>query len=133
MRSLMTRADRRVSQDRPGAAHNGVKEKRFKSGEQWDVLTREEGVFIIGKDGIEKQLPLDQAQEFSVFERKETTLSIGDRVRFAKNVKHHYAGFCANRKTEINADRRHKPRLALASQVLMHVAILKLVIDSKLK
>ena len=26
-----------------GAVHRGVKEKRFKSGEQWEVIRREEG------------------------------------------------------------------------------------------
>jgi hypothetical protein len=31
----------------------------FKSGEQWEVLRREEGAVIVGKDGAEKQLPLD--------------------------------------------------------------------------
>jgi len=71
-----------------GAVRKGVKEKRFKSGEQWEVLRLEEGAIIIGRDHIEKQLPLDQARKFSVFEREEITLSIGDRIRFTKNVKH---------------------------------------------
>jgi ATP-dependent exoDNAse (exonuclease V) alpha subunit len=35
---------------------------------------------------VEKQLPLDEARKFSVFEREKITLSIGDRVRFTKNV-----------------------------------------------
>jgi conjugative relaxase-like TrwC/TraI family protein len=70
-----------------GAVHWGVKEKRFKSGEQWEVLRREEGAVIIGNDGVEKQLPLDEARKFSVFEREKITLSIGDRIRFTKNVK----------------------------------------------
>src|SRR5580704_1842524 len=71
-----------------GAVHRGVKEKRFKSGEQWEVLRREEGGVIVGKDGVEKRLPLDQARNFSVFEREKIMLSMGDRVRFTKNVKH---------------------------------------------
>src|SRR6202035_271865 len=71
-----------------GAFRTGVQEKRFKSGEQWEVLRREEGAVIVGKDGVEKQLPLDQARKFSVFARQEITLSIGDYVRFTKNVKH---------------------------------------------
>ena len=71
-----------------GADRRGVKEKRFKSGEQWAVLRREERTVIVGKDGVEKQLPLEQARNFSVFEREKITLSIGDRVRFTKNVKH---------------------------------------------
>src|SRR4029077_12404888 len=79
-----------------GAVHRGVKEKRFKSGEQWVVLRREEGAVIVGKDGVEKQLPLDQAGKFSVFEREKITLSIGDRVRFTKNVKHRGQKFLNN-------------------------------------
>jgi hypothetical protein len=70
-----------------GAARGGVQEKRFKCGEQWEVLRREEGAVIVGKAGVEKQLPLDEARKFSVFERKQITLSIGDRIRFTKNVK----------------------------------------------
>ena len=57
-----------------GAIWRGVREKRFKSGEQWEVLRREEGVVIVGKDGVEKQLPLDQARNFSVFEREKIAL-----------------------------------------------------------
>ena len=45
---------------------------------------REEGAVIVGKDGLEKQLPLDQAGKFSVFERQNIALSIGDRIRFTK-------------------------------------------------
>jgi conjugative relaxase-like TrwC/TraI family protein len=70
-----------------GAVRGGVQEKRFKSGEQCEVLRREEGAVIVGKGGVEKQLPLDQAQKFSVFEREKITLSVGDRIRFTKNVK----------------------------------------------
>jgi hypothetical protein len=55
-----------------GADRRGVQEKRFKSGEQWEVLRREEGAVIVGKDGVEKQLPLDQTRKFSVFEREKT-------------------------------------------------------------
>ncbi len=47
-----------------GAVWRGVREKRFKSGEQWEVLRREEGGVIVGKDGVEKRLPLDQAAQF---------------------------------------------------------------------
>jgi len=78
-----------------GAVRRGVKEKRLKSGEQWEVLRREDGV-IVGRNGIEKQLPLDQARKFSVFEREKITLSIGDRIRFTKNVKHREQKFLNN-------------------------------------
>jgi len=70
-----------------GAVRRGVPEKRFKSGEQWAVLRREEGAVIVGKDGAEKQLPLEQTWKFSVFKREKITLAIGDRIRFTKNVK----------------------------------------------
>jgi len=43
---------------------------------------------IVGKDGVEKQLPLDQTRKFSVFEREKICIAIGDRIRFTKNVKH---------------------------------------------
>ena len=79
-----------------GAVRRGVQEKRFKSGEQWEVLRREEGAVILGKDGVEKQLPLDQTRNFSVFKREKITLAIGDRIRFTKNVKHRGQRFLNN-------------------------------------
>jgi hypothetical protein len=79
-----------------GADRGRAKEKRFKSGEQWEVLRREEAVVIVGKDGVEKQLPLDQAQKFSVFVPQKIVLSIGDRIRFTKNVKHRGQKFLNN-------------------------------------
>jgi hypothetical protein len=39
-----------------------------------------------GRNGVDKQLPLDQAREFGVFEREKITLSIGDQIRFTKNT-----------------------------------------------
>ena len=39
-----------------GSVRKRVQERRFKSGEQWELLRREEGVVIVGKDGVEKQL-----------------------------------------------------------------------------
>jgi len=41
-------------------------------------------------------LPLDQARNFSVFERGKITLSIGDWVRFTENVKHRAQKFLNN-------------------------------------
>jgi hypothetical protein len=79
-----------------GVVRIGVQEKRFKSGEQWQVLRREEGTVIVGKDGAEKQLPLDQTGKFSVFDRAKIILTVGDRVRFTKNVKHRGQKFLNN-------------------------------------
>jgi len=70
-----------------GAVRRGVNDKRFKSGEQWEILRREEGAVIVARHGVEKQLPLEQARKFSVFERDKIDLAIGDRVRFTKNAK----------------------------------------------
>jgi hypothetical protein len=79
-----------------GAVRRGVQEKRFRSGEQWEVLRREEGAVIVGKDGVERQLPLAQARKFSVFKREKITLAIGDQIRFTKNVKHRGQKFLNN-------------------------------------
>jgi ATP-dependent exoDNAse (exonuclease V) alpha subunit len=80
-----------------GVVRSGVQEKkRFSSGEQWEVLRREEGAVIVGKNGVEKQLPLDQTGKFSVFEREKITLAVGDRIRFTKNVKHRGQKFLNN-------------------------------------
>jgi hypothetical protein len=43
-----------------GVVRSGVQEKRFKGGEQWEVLRRKEGAVIVGKKGVGRQLPLDQ-------------------------------------------------------------------------
>jgi hypothetical protein len=77
-----------------GLVRRGIQEKRFKSGDQWEVLRREEEAVIVGKDGAEKQLPLDQTRKFNVFEREK--LSIGDRIRFTKNIKDHGQKFLNN-------------------------------------
>jgi hypothetical protein len=50
-----------------GASLTGVQEKRFKSGEQWEILRPEEESVIVGRDGVEKYLPIDEARKFSVF------------------------------------------------------------------
>ena len=72
------------------------KKSDFKNGEQREVLRREEGAVIVGKDGAEKQLPLDQTGKFSVFEREKITLAIGDRIRLTKNVKQRGQKFLNN-------------------------------------
>jgi conjugative relaxase-like TrwC/TraI family protein len=79
-----------------GAVRKGAKEKRFKSGEQWEVLRREGGAVIVKKGGVEKELPLDQARKFSVYKSEKITLSIGDRIRFTKNFKQRGQSFLNN-------------------------------------
>jgi hypothetical protein len=51
---------------------------------------------IIGRDGFEKRRPLGQSRNFSVFEREKIMPSIGDRVRFTKNVKRRGQQFLNN-------------------------------------
>jgi ATP-dependent exoDNAse (exonuclease V) alpha subunit len=88
-----------------GSVRGGVQEKRFKSGEQWEVLRREEGAVIVVKDGVEKQLPLEQTRKFSVFEREKICIAIGDRIRFTKNVKHRGLKFLNNElRTAVSID-----------------------------
>jgi hypothetical protein len=86
-----------------GAVRRGVQEKRFKSGEQWELLRREAGAVIVGRDGVEKQLPLDQTGKFGVFEREKIDLAIGDRVRLTKNVKHSGQKFLNNELRTVSA------------------------------
>jgi hypothetical protein len=40
-----------------------------------DPFGQFKGAVIVGKDGVEKQLPLDQTGKFSVFEREKITLA----------------------------------------------------------
>jgi hypothetical protein len=87
----------------------GIHESAFNSGEQWEVLRREEGAVIVGKDGAEKQLPLDHARKFSVFEREKITLAIGDPIRFTKNVKNRRQKFLNN---ELRTARRERAFVA---------------------
>src|SRR5580704_17532383 len=49
-----------------------------------------------GRSVAERQLPLDQTRKFSVFEPEKIKLSIGDRIRFTKNVKHRGQKFLNN-------------------------------------
>jgi hypothetical protein len=60
----------------------------FKISDQWEVLRRKEGAVIVGRRGVEKQLPVDHTGKFSVFERQRITPAVGDRIRLTKNVKH---------------------------------------------
>jgi hypothetical protein len=83
---LRTRTDCRISRDAKGAVHNGVKEERFKSGEQWEVLRRQEELLFSEGTALKNSCH-PMAPAFSVFVRQKITLSIGDRIRFTENVK----------------------------------------------
>jgi ATP-dependent exoDNAse (exonuclease V) alpha subunit len=98
MQSLMSqgRSSSFIELPREPFVRGGVQEKRFKSGEQWEIIRRDGGSVIVGNGGVEKQLPLEQARNFSVFERERIALSVGDRVRFTKNVKYRGHKFLNN-------------------------------------
>src|SRR5208337_4119939 len=88
MRSLM-------SLGRPSSFTGWPRELFAEESQKSDLRAANSGKSFAGrrelsssKDGVEKQLPLDQTRKFSVFEREKITLAIGDRVRFTKNVKH---------------------------------------------
>src|SRR6201995_4171824 len=57
-----------------GTVRGGVQGKRFKSGQQWEIIRRDGGSVIVGNGGVEKQLPLEQARNFNVFERERIAL-----------------------------------------------------------
>ena len=57
----------------------------FKSGQQWEVLRREEGQIVVGRAGQQKVLPLSSAARFNLYEREEIEVAVGDRIRVSKN------------------------------------------------
>ena len=67
-----------------GVRRDGVQEGKFLSGEQWRVK-RKRGAVIVERNGAEKELPLAQAKNFSVYSTEMLALSVGDRVRITKN------------------------------------------------
>jgi hypothetical protein len=59
----------------------GSKKSVLKAASSGKSFVMRGGAVIVKKDGVEKQLPLDQAGKFSVFASEKITLSIGDRGR----------------------------------------------------
>jgi hypothetical protein len=64
-----------------GIVRGGVQEKRFKSGEQWEVLRREEASVTVGKDGVPKYLSGGRKRFIhrssrNIYRRDATVLSI---------------------------------------------------------
>jgi conjugative relaxase-like TrwC/TraI family protein len=68
-----------------GVRRDAVQEAKFLSGEQWRVKRREGASVTIERNGAEKELPLAQAKNFSVYSTETLALSVGDRVRITKN------------------------------------------------
>lgn len=58
----------------------------FHGGERVEVVKREgKNVYVADCDGQVKFLDLEQADKFDVFEKTETSLSVGDKVRITRN------------------------------------------------
>jgi len=68
-----------------GVRRDGVQEPKFLSGEQWRVKRREGTRVTVERNGVEKELPLPQAKNFSAYSIGTLALSVGDRVRITKN------------------------------------------------
>jgi conjugative relaxase-like TrwC/TraI family protein len=74
-----------------GVEENGRKEKRFRSGEQWRVVSRDPGGGVrVERDGQQRFLPLGQAGKFNVYKTAQLSVAAGDRIRVTKNF--HSAG-----------------------------------------
>ena len=57
----------------------------FRSGQQWEVLRREEGQVVVGRAGQEKVLPLSRASKFNLYDPEQIDVAVGDRIRVSKN------------------------------------------------
>jgi hypothetical protein len=69
-----------------GAGESGRKEKRFRSGEQWRVVSRDPGGGVrVERDGQQRFLPLEQAGKFNVYKTAQLAVAVGDRIRVTKN------------------------------------------------
>jgi len=68
-----------------GAEHNGTKQKRFRSGEHWTVVRRQDGAVVVSNGGQEKLLPLSQAGKFELYRQEQLALAVGDQIRVTKN------------------------------------------------
>jgi hypothetical protein len=79
-----------------GLFAEGFKRSALKAANSGKSFAGRRELCIVGRDGVEKQLPLDLARKFSVFEREKITLAIGDRIRFTKNAKHRGQKFLNN-------------------------------------
>ena len=69
-----------------GVGESGRKEKRFRSGEQWRVVSRDPGGGVrVERDGQQRFLPLEQAGKFNVYKTAQLAVAVGDRIRVTKN------------------------------------------------
>jgi hypothetical protein len=61
--------------------------KGFKRGQKWEVKTVEaRGLVLVSFEGLVRELPAKEAQKFSVYERQNLAVTVGDTVRITQNV-----------------------------------------------
>jgi ATP-dependent exoDNAse (exonuclease V) alpha subunit len=61
--------------------------KGFKRGQKWEVKTVDaNGRIFVGLEGRVQELPVKEAQRFSVYERQKLDVAVGDTVRITQNV-----------------------------------------------
>ena len=72
--------------------HQNVK-GGFKRGDVFAVARNgDHGIVLVGRDGSEKTLPVQQAQRFEVYRTRDITVGRGDRIRITKNGEARVAG-----------------------------------------
>lgn len=58
----------------------------FKAGDRATVVAvSQDGVMVSGSNGVQKELPLQRAKHFQVYEERELAVSPGDRLRITQN------------------------------------------------
>jgi hypothetical protein len=56
----------------------------FQRGEKWEVVSAAEGKILLERDGVYRSLSASRASSFSVFEKEEMLVAVGDTVRVTK-------------------------------------------------
>ena len=56
----------------------------FERGEKWEVVSAAEGKILLERDGVRRALSTSRASSFSVFEKEEISIAVGDTVRVTK-------------------------------------------------
>ena len=62
----------------------GPSREYFQRGEKWEVVSATEGKIVLERDGVRRSLSTSRASSFSVFEKEEISIAVGDTVRVTK-------------------------------------------------
>jgi conjugative relaxase-like TrwC/TraI family protein len=83
-------ADRKRSDfyERGQVVQFGKHARGFPAGSRWDVFGHDPfGNVVVTIDGSIRSLPLDKADRFQVYERKEIDIAVGDELRITRNTR----------------------------------------------